>query len=107
VAYFARLGITGCRVMSDKGPCFNADRFAQTRRELQLKLIRTRFYSPGTNGKAERVIRTVIREWAYAPLSLLCGSPFLIASLRSSLQLTSSSRRLRPRTTSLPFQSRC
>ena len=68
VAYFARLGITARRVMTDNGPCFYANLFAQTCRDLQLKHIRTRIYTPRTNGKAERFIQTAIREWAYARL---------------------------------------
>jgi transposase InsO family protein len=68
VAYFARLGIVVRRVMTDNGPCFCANLFAQTCRELQLKHIRTRIYTPRTNGKAERFIQTAIREWAYARL---------------------------------------
>jgi transposase InsO family protein len=68
VAYFSRLGITVRRVMTDNGPCFYANRFARTCRKLQLKHIRTRIYTPRTNGKAERFIQTAIREWAYARL---------------------------------------
>ena len=68
VAYFARLGITVRRVMTDNGPCFYAHLFAQACRDLQLKHIRTRIYTPRTNGKAERFIQTAIREWAYARL---------------------------------------
>ena len=68
VAYFARLGIVIRRVMTDNGPCFYALRFAQICRDLQLKHIRTRIYTPRTNGKAERFIQTAIREWAYARL---------------------------------------
>ena len=66
VAYFAGLGITIRRVMTDNGPCFYANLFAQACRDLQLKHIRTRIYTPRTNGKAERFIQTAIREWAYA-----------------------------------------
>jgi len=68
VAYFARLGIAVRRVMTDNGPCFYAKRFAHICRELQLKHVRTRIYTPRTNGKAERFIQTAIREWAYARL---------------------------------------
>jgi transposase InsO family protein len=68
VDYFARLGITVRRVMTDNGPCFYAHRFAHACRALDLKHIRTRIYTPRTNGKAERFIQTAIREWAYARL---------------------------------------
>jgi transposase InsO family protein len=68
VAYFARLGITVRRVMTDNGPCFCSRRFAAGCRRLRIKPIRTRIYTPRTNGKAERFIQTAIREWAYAQL---------------------------------------
>jgi transposase InsO family protein len=68
VAYFAKLGIHVRRVMTDNGPCFYAHLFANACRELALKHIRTRIYTPRTNGKAERFIQTAIREWAYARL---------------------------------------
>jgi transposase InsO family protein len=68
VAYFARYAIRVRRVMTDNGPCFCSDRFRDTCRNLQLKHIRTRIYTPRTNGKAERFIQTAIREWAYARL---------------------------------------
>jgi len=35
-------------------------------RRLKLKHIRTKPYTPRTNGKAERFIQTSLREWAYA-----------------------------------------
>lgn len=68
VAYFARFGIVSKRVMTDNGPCFISDRFHDTCRQLNLRHIRTRIYTPRTNGKAERFIQTAIREWAYARL---------------------------------------
>jgi transposase InsO family protein len=68
VAYFARLGIQVRRVMTDNGPCFYAHSFRDLCRQLSLKHIRTRIYTPRTNGKAERFIQTAIREWAYARL---------------------------------------
>jgi transposase InsO family protein len=68
VVYFARLGITVRRVLTDNGPCFCSRLFALACRELHIKPRRTRFYTPRTNGKAERFIQTAIREWAYARL---------------------------------------
>ncbi|MEZ5077259.1 MAG: IS481 family transposase [Solirubrobacterales bacterium] len=35
-------------------------------RAMGIRHIRTRPYRPQTNGKAERFIRTMLREWAYA-----------------------------------------
>ena len=66
--YFLRHNIRLKRVMTDNGPCFISDRFKAQCRELELKHIRTRIYTPRTNGKAERFIQTAIREWAYARL---------------------------------------
>ena len=68
VAYFARLGISTRRVMTDNGPCFCSRLFAHTCRQFDLKHSRTRIYTPRTNGKAERFIQTAAREWAYARL---------------------------------------
>lgn len=68
VAYFAQLGISVRRVLTDNGPCFCSRAFALACRERQIQPRRTRFYTPRTNGKAERFIQTAIREWAYARL---------------------------------------
>jgi len=65
-AYFERFGISTRRVLTDNGPCFIANLFRDTCRELGITPKRTRFYRPQTNGKAERFIQTAIREWAYA-----------------------------------------
>ena len=66
VAYYASLGVTVARVMTDNGPCYISGAFTKTCRELGLRHIRTRPYTPRTNGKAERFIQTCLREWAYA-----------------------------------------
>lgn len=66
VAYFVRHGIQVRRVMTDNGPCFCSDRWRDTCHTLRMRHIRTRIYTPQTNGKAERFIQTAIREWAYA-----------------------------------------
>ena len=51
--------------MTDNGPCYTAFAFQNACRELRLRHIRTRPYTPKTNGKAER-FQTALREWAYA-----------------------------------------
>jgi transposase InsO family protein len=66
VAYYASLGVTVERVMTDNGSCYRSKAFAKACRKLRLKHIRTKPYSPRTNGKAERFIQTSLREWAYA-----------------------------------------
>ena len=66
VAYYASLGVTIARVMTDNGACYRSKAFARACRELGLRHIRTRPYTPKTNGKAERFIQTALREWAYA-----------------------------------------
>jgi transposase InsO family protein len=66
VAHYQRLGIAVTRVMTDNGSCYKAFAFRHACRDLGLRHIRTRPYTPKTNGKAERFIQTVLREWAYA-----------------------------------------
>ena len=66
VAYFQSLGITVTRVMTDNGPCYKSFAFRDACKALGLRHIRTKPYTPRTNGKAERFIQTALREWAYA-----------------------------------------
>lgn len=66
VAYYKSLGITVLRVMTDNGSCYRSRAFARACSRLKLKHIRTKPYTPRTNGKAERFIQTALREWAYA-----------------------------------------
>jgi transposase InsO family protein len=66
VAYYKSLGVTVTRVMTDNGSCYKAFAFRDACRDLGLKHIRTKPYTPKTNGKAERFIQTALREWAYA-----------------------------------------
>ncbi len=66
VAYYASLGVTVLRVMTDNGACYRSHAFRRACAELGLKHIRTRPYTPKTNGKAERFIQSALREWAYA-----------------------------------------
>ncbi|MBV8576609.1 MAG: transposase family protein, partial [Acetobacteraceae bacterium] len=66
LAYFAGLGVIASRIMTDNGSCYRAFVFRDACRAHRLKHVRTRPYTPRTNGKAERFIQTALREWAYA-----------------------------------------
>lgn len=66
VAFYQSLGVTVRRVMTDNGSCYKAFAFRQACRDLGLRHIRTKPYTPQTNGKAERFIKTALAEWAYA-----------------------------------------
>jgi len=66
VAWYKKLGVRVERVMTDNGPCYKSKAFAKACRDLKIKHIRTKPYTPKTNGKAERFIQTALREWAYA-----------------------------------------
>jgi transposase InsO family protein len=66
IAYYASLGIKVERVMTDNGSCYKSFAFRRLCKRLGLRHIRTKPYTPKTNGKAERFIQTSLREWAYA-----------------------------------------
>ena len=64
--YYRSFGISFRRVLTDNGACYKSRRFARLCQRLGLRHLRTKPYSPQTNGKAERFIQTALREWAYA-----------------------------------------
>jgi len=66
LAWFNGQGVECRQVMSDNGPAYLSRRFAKACSVLRLKHIRTRPYTPRTNGKAERFIKTLLAEWAYS-----------------------------------------
>jgi transposase InsO family protein len=66
LAYYESLGVKVERVMTDNGSCYRSFAFRRLCKRLGLRHIRTRPYTPKTNGKAERFIQTSLREWAYA-----------------------------------------
>jgi len=66
VRWFQDCGVRVERVMTDNGSGYVSKIFAKAIRELRARHIRTRPYTPRTNGKAERFIQTCKREWAYA-----------------------------------------
>lgn len=66
LAWYGAKRIKVERVMSDNGSPYVSKCFAQVMRQRGLKHLRTKPYTPRTNGKAERFIQTLLREWAYA-----------------------------------------
>jgi len=65
VAWYAEQGITVERVLSDNAKAFHSHAWCDACAELGIKRRYTRPYSPWTNGKAEALIKTLLREWAY------------------------------------------
>jgi transposase InsO family protein len=64
--FFRAHGVKVERVMTDNGTSFRSRRYAKALRLLKIKHLRTKPYTPKTNGKAERFVQTALREWAYA-----------------------------------------
>lgn len=65
LAWYRERGIKVKRVMTDNGSGYRWHGFAQALGEHGIRHVRTRPYRPRTNGKAERFIQTLLREWAY------------------------------------------
>jgi transposase InsO family protein len=68
VAWFAGMGITVERVLSDNGACYRSRIHAETCSALGMRHLFTRPYRPRTNGKAERFIQTMTNRWAYGAI---------------------------------------
>jgi transposase InsO family protein len=66
VAWFAQRDVIVRQVMSDNGAPYISMPWATWCAANRVDHIRTRPYRPRTNGKAERFIQTMLREWAYA-----------------------------------------
>lgn len=65
VAWYAMRGIKVERVLTDNGTCYRSHLFVEACRGVSVRHLRTKPYTPRTNGKAERLIQTLLREWAY------------------------------------------
>ena len=68
VAWFAQHGVQVREVMSDNGSCYVSSQYAAALHELGLRQLRIKPGRPRTNGKAERFIQTLLREWAYGQI---------------------------------------
>lgn len=65
LAWFRRRGISIRRLLTDNALAYKAGVFAAVCRRWNVRQRFTRPYRPQTNGKAERFIQTLLREWAY------------------------------------------
>jgi transposase InsO family protein len=65
-AFYAAHGVRIERVLTDNGGAYRSRAYAATLERLAVRHKRTRPYRPQTNGKAERFIKTLLAEWAYA-----------------------------------------
>lgn len=65
ITWLKQLGIPVDAVMTDNAFCFIRGQYASALEKLSIRHLRTRPYTPRTNGKAERFIQTALREWAY------------------------------------------
>src|SRR5262249_36750915 len=65
VAWFAAHGVRAERVLTDNGSAYLSRGWRAACERLGVRHTRTRPYCPRTNGKAERFIQTLLREWAY------------------------------------------
>jgi len=66
VAFYATHGIRVRALLTDNGSCYRSRQFREHCQRLGIQHLFTRPYTPRTNGKAERFIQTLMREWVYA-----------------------------------------
>jgi transposase InsO family protein len=66
LVWLGRHGVSVQRVMTDNGSAYRSGVFRKAVADAGARHVRTRPYTPRTNGKAERFIQTSLREWAYA-----------------------------------------
>jgi transposase InsO family protein len=66
LAFFQTNGVVAERIVTDNGSAYRSAAFRKALGAAGVRHIRTRPYTPRTNGKAERFIQTSLREWAYA-----------------------------------------
>jgi transposase InsO family protein len=65
VAWYADHAVTVERVISDNGNGYRSHAWHDTCAQLGIKNRYTRPRRPQTNGKAEALVKTLLREWAY------------------------------------------
>lgn len=78
LTWFKQQGVTVLRILTDNGGCYRSHAFRSFCASVGIRQRFTRPYTPQTNGKAERMIQTLLREWAYR-------FPFHTSALRTAL----------------------
>ena len=66
VAWYREHDVVVERVLTDNAKAYHSRAWLQASGRLGVEHRYTRIYRPRTNGKAERFIQTLLREWAYA-----------------------------------------
>jgi transposase InsO family protein len=66
LAWYRAHGIRVRRILTDNGGNYRSHDFLRLCLRRSIRVLKTRPYRPRTNGKAERFIQTLLREWAYA-----------------------------------------
>ena len=65
IAWYAALGVRVRAVLTDNGAAYRSRPVAAFFATAGITHKRTHPYTPRTNGKVERLIQTLLREWAY------------------------------------------
>jgi transposase InsO family protein len=65
-AWYRDQGVVVERVLTDNAKAYHSRAWLEATHRLEIQRRYTRVYRPRTNGKAERFIQTLLREWAYA-----------------------------------------
>jgi transposase InsO family protein len=66
VAWYQEQGVAIELLLTDNAKAYHSRAWLQASERLGRERRYTRIYRPRTNGKAERFIQTLLREWAYA-----------------------------------------
>jgi transposase InsO family protein len=64
--WYQEHGVVVQRVLTDNAKAYHSRAWIESTERLRLQRRYTRIYRPRTNGKAERLIQTLLREWAHA-----------------------------------------
>jgi transposase InsO family protein len=100
IAWYAARGVTIRSLMTDNGSCYIAHAYSDALRALGLKHLRIKPGRPRTNGKAERLIQTLLNEWILrAHLRQLSRTNRSTRALPRPLQPPTTPRQPQPPTT--------